>query len=155
LLNNFSKDPCLPKEPRNLFKILIFDDYTKDIVQGIFDEESLRKHGVTMSLSIDSKRERVKNVTALYFISNDKENSKYINYDLKYMLYDEIYLNYISQVPRPTLQLILSPQLNRECLSCVKSVHDDIVDFVSLDYNFFTLNKKKSFVRLNSNNRGF
>jgi len=86
------------------WKILIFDNQCRDIISPLFHVADLRKHGVTLFLTIDADRQHVAEVPAVYFVMPTAENIQRMVRDVDAGLYDEYHFNFASSVPRPLLE---------------------------------------------------
>lgn len=73
---------AVPGAPRasdaDTFKILVLDRQTKDIVAPLLRVSDLRKHGVTLHLMIDTDRQSIPDVPAVYFVAAHEEQIKRI-----------------------------------------------------------------------------
>lgn len=60
-----------------LFKNNSYDDYCQNIILPLVNTKKLRDNGITLHLSISKSRDRVEDVTAVYFVEPTKENIEY------------------------------------------------------------------------------
>jgi sec1 family domain-containing protein 1 len=115
-----------------VWKLLIFDTYGQDIISPLLNVKQLREHAVTLHLFVcltlfackpmgsqigthqsisshttrllDSPRENLPDVPAVYFVSPTEHNIRLICEDLRKSIYDCYYLNMIYPLPRPLLE---------------------------------------------------
>ncbi|CDJ38840.1 hypothetical protein ETH_00042965 [Eimeria tenella] len=88
------------------WKVLIFDEAAKDILAPLMTVGVLRRHGVTLPLSLGAPRSSILEAPAVYLIGSSSKNLELILKDLKNKIYSFFYFNFISQVPTPFLQAL-------------------------------------------------
>nr|XP_043617042.1 SEC1 family transport protein SLY1 [Erigeron canadensis] len=132
-----------------VYKILIYDKFCQDILSPLAHVKDLRKHGVTLYYLIDKNREPVADVPAVYFVKPTHHNIKRIISDVSNSLYDYFHLNFSSSIPRPLLEDLASGTLNSDSIQRINKVHDQYLEFVTLEDNLFTLADKSCYVQLN------
>ena len=86
------------------WKVLIYDKVCQSILAPLFSVQELQSHGITLYLLIDSKRQKVPNVPALYFVVPSVENLDIIANDMSEGLYDKFYLNFSMGLDREKLE---------------------------------------------------
>ncbi|CAI9266390.1 unnamed protein product [Lactuca saligna] len=132
-----------------VYKILIYDKFCQDILSPLIHVKDLRKHGVTLYFLIDKNRKPVSDVPAVYFVRPSQQNIERIISDASNSVYDYFHLNFSSSIPRPLLEDLASGTLNSDSIQRISKVHDQYLEFVTLDDNLFTLADKSCYVRLN------
>lgn len=132
-----------------VYKILIFDKFCQDILSPLIHVKDLRKHGVTLYFLIDKNRKPVVDVPAVYFVKPTPHNIQRIVSDASNSLYDYFHLNFSSSIPRPLLEDLVSGALNSESVERISKVHDQYLEFVTLEDNLFSLADKSCYVQLN------
>jgi Sec1 family len=85
--NGAYKDEAASAE---VFKVLVIDAHTLNIVATLLHTEALRQHGVTLVLSIDKEREAITDAPVVYFVRATPENANAIVSDLEHGLYREV-----------------------------------------------------------------
>lgn len=85
------------------WKILIYDNFCRDMISTLFKVADLRKHGVTLHLHIDADRQQVQDVTAVYFVTPTTSNVLRIAKDCSAGLYDACHLNFSSSISQVLL----------------------------------------------------
>ncbi|KAF5727116.1 SEC1-family transport family protein [Tripterygium wilfordii] len=137
-----------------VYKILIYDRFCQNVLSPLIHVKDLRKHGVTLYFLIDKDRKPVHDVPALYFVQPTPINIQRIVADASCSLYDSFHLNFSSSIPRPLLEDIASGTLNSDSVNRIAKVHDQYLEFVTLEDNLFTLAQKSCYVQLNDPSAG-
>ncbi|KAL2936878.1 SEC1 family transport protein SLY1 [Bienertia sinuspersici] len=134
-----------------VYKILIFDKSSQDILSPLINVKDLRKHGVTLYFLIDkSSRKPIPDVPAVYFIRPTSSNIQRIVSDAAVPLYDSFHLNFSSSISRTLLEDLASGLLkSNDAVSRVSKVHDQYLDFVTLEDNLFSLAFSNCYLQLN------
>ncbi|KAG6761917.1 hypothetical protein POTOM_035158 [Populus tomentosa] len=137
-----------------VYKILIYDKFCQNILSPLIHVKDLRKHGVTLYFLIDKDRKPVHDVPAVYFVQPSQVNVQRIVADASRSLYDSLHLNFSSSIPRPLLEDLASGTLNSESIDKILKVHDQYLEFVTLEHNLFSLAQKSCYVQLNDPSAG-
>lgn len=56
------------KSEEELYKVLILDRHTKDVLAPLLHVDELRKHGVTLHMLLDADRQPIPDVPAVYYV---------------------------------------------------------------------------------------
>ncbi|KAF8020689.1 hypothetical protein BT93_G1197 [Corymbia citriodora subsp. variegata] len=137
-----------------VYKILIYDKFCQNILSPLIHVKDLRKHGVTLYFLIDKDRKPVHDVPAVYFVQASQVNIQRIIADASCSLYDSFHLNFSSSIPRPLLEDLASGTLNSNSLDRMAKVHDQYLEFVTLEDDLFSLAQKSCYVQLNDPSAG-
>lgn len=137
-----------------VYKILIYDKPCQDILSPLINVKDLRKHGVTLFFLLDKHRNPIPDVPAVYFIKPTSGNIQRVVSDASAGLYDALHLNFSSSVPRPLLEDLASGLLKNDAISRVSKVHDQYLDFVTLEDGLFSLAYRDCYVQLNDPSAG-
>ncbi|KAG5582076.1 hypothetical protein H5410_052703 [Solanum commersonii] len=137
-----------------VYKILIYDRFCQDILSPLIHVKDLRKHGVTLYFLIDKDRKPVHDVPAVYFVQPTHLNVQRIISDASSSLYDSFHLNFSSSIPRPLLEDLASGTINSESIERIVKVHDQYLEFVTLEDNLFSLAYKNCYLQLNDPSAG-
>ncbi|KAJ8767042.1 hypothetical protein K2173_012553 [Erythroxylum novogranatense] len=137
-----------------VYKILIYDRFCQNMLSPLIHVKDLRKHGVTLYFLIDKDRKPVHDVPAVYFVQPSQSNIQRIIADASRSLYDSFHLNFSSSIPRPLLEDLASGNLNSDSISKISKVHDQYLEFVTLEDNLFSLAQKSTYVQLNDPSAG-
>ncbi|KAI9123861.1 hypothetical protein K1719_005161 [Acacia pycnantha] len=137
-----------------VYKILIYDKFCQNILSPLIHVKDLRKHGVTLYFLIDKDRKPVHDVPAVYFVQPNQSNIQRIIADASRSLYDSFHLNFSTSIPRPLLEDLASGTLNSDSTHRISKVHDQYLEFVTLEDNLFSLSQKSTYVQLNDPSAG-
>ncbi|GLT85991.1 hypothetical protein SLE2022_041540 [Rubroshorea leprosula] len=137
-----------------VYKILIYDKFCQDILSPLIHVKDLRKHGVTLYFLIDKDRKPVHDVPAVYFIQPTQSNIQRVIADASRSLYDSFHLNFSSSIPRPLLEDLASGTLNLDSIDKISKVHDQYLEFVTLEDNLFSLAQEFCYEQLNDPSAG-
>ncbi|KAL7497854.1 hypothetical protein ACHAWT_009097 [Skeletonema menzelii] len=134
----------------NPWKLLIYDKHTRSIISPLLSVSQLRSNGVTLHLLLNSDREPIPDVPAVYFVQPTQENLSIIARDCSRNLYERAHLHFSTRIDRPVMEEFARLVVNTGGLSAVASVHDQFVDFVCLENNLFSLNVPQSYCVYNN-----
>ncbi|GLT96893.1 hypothetical protein SLE2022_144840 [Rubroshorea leprosula] len=137
-----------------VYKILIYDKFCQNILSPLIHVKDLRKHGVTLYFLIDKERKPVHDVPAVYFIQPTQSNIQRVIADASRSLYDSFHLNFSSSIPRPLLEDLASGTLSSDSIDRIAKVHDQYLEFVTLEDNLFSLAQKYCYMHLNDPSAG-
>ncbi|KAK9666680.1 hypothetical protein RND81_14G203100 [Saponaria officinalis] len=137
-----------------IYKILIYDKSSQDILSPLIHVKDLRKHGVTLFFLIDKPRKPIPDVPAVYFVRPSPSNIQRIVSDASTPLYDAFHLNFSSSIPRTLLEDLASGLIGSDAISRVSKVHDQYLDFVTLEDNLFSLAYGNCYLQLNDPSNG-
>ncbi|KAL8536292.1 hypothetical protein ACS0TY_011783 [Phlomoides rotata] len=132
-----------------VYKILIYDRFCQDILSPLIHVKDLRKHGITLYFLLDKDRNPVHDVPAVYFLQPTPHNVHRVISDASRGLYDSFHLNFSSSIPRPLLEDLATGTINSDSIQRISKVHDQYLEFVTLEDNLFTLANKNCYVQLN------
>lgn len=141
----------LPRGPpaQNQWKILIYDKTCRSIISPLLSVSDLRRRGVTLHLLLDSEREPIPDVPAVYFVEPTRSNLSIIAQDCALGLYKAAYLNFVTRLDRSLLEEFARLVVQSNSVEKVALVFDQYLDYVCLERNLFTLNKTNSYVLYN------
>ena len=130
------------------WKILVYDAFGRDIISPLLLVADLRKRGITLHLLLDSEREQIADVPAIYFVQPTAANVKRLGQDCARALYHSYYVNFTPAVPRPLLEELATATLESESVSQVSKVVDQYLNFASLEEDLFTLMQPRAYATL-------
>eukprot|EP00529_Nitzschia_sp_RCC80_P016245 CAMPEP_0113449196 /NCGR_PEP_ID=MMETSP0014_2-20120614/5167_1 /TAXON_ID=2857 /ORGANISM="Nitzschia sp." /LENGTH=655 /DNA_ID=CAMNT_0000340451 /DNA_START=184 /DNA_END=2151 /DNA_ORIENTATION=+ /assembly_acc=CAM_ASM_000159 len=133
----------------NQWKILIYDAACRSIISPLLSVSQLRRRGVTLHLLINSEREPIPDVPAVYFCRPTKENLGLIAQDCSRQLYGRAHLNFVTKLDRVLMEDFAKLAVQSGSLETISGVHDQYLDFVCLEQQLFSLAKKDSYVLYN------
>lgn len=133
----------------NQWKILIYDGPCRSIISPLLSVSQLRRRGVTLHLLLNSEREPIPDVPALYFCRPTKENLSIIAQDCARGLYGRSHLNFVTKIDRPLMEDFAKLVVQSGTLETIAAMHDQYLDFVCLEQQLFSLSKNNSYVLYN------
>lgn len=146
----FTEATAQPGSPSAVWRLLIFDDYGRDIIAPLIKVGGLRELGITLYMHIAAERDPVPGAPAIYLVAPTEANIARIARDSGQRLYEWVYVNFTAQVPRQQLES-LAAQLVVTQLPSIRhiKVYDRTLSYVALDNDLFTLMLPRSFLTLN------
>mmetsp|Transcript_36225 Transcript_36225/g.80602 ORF Transcript_36225/g.80602 Transcript_36225/m.80602 type:complete len:637 (+) Transcript_36225:105-2015(+) len=148
-LLNFNTAQTAGKDPGDLYKILILDKNTKDIVAPLLRLNDLRKHGVTLHLMIEAERQPIPDVPAIYLVQPTQANIERIAQDITQNLYETMHLNFTSCLPSKLIEQLATAAVKSGNAQKVAKLFDQYVSFVALEPSLFSLALPNAYVDLN------
>ncbi|KAL3925557.1 MAG: hypothetical protein SGILL_000331 [Bacillariaceae sp.] len=147
----FDDDFSLPPagSSHNQWKILIYDADCRSIISPLLNVSQLRRRGVTLHLLLNSEREPIPDVPAVYFCRPTKENLAIIARDSSKGLYGRSHLNFVTKLDRALMEDFAKLVVQSGSLETIAGMHDQYLDFVCLEQQLFSLAKKDSYVQYN------
>lgn len=136
----------LKDAPQNQWKVLIFDSFGRDIISSVLRVNDLFKNGVTVHMLIKTERYPIPDVPAIYFVQPTQENIQLIADDLSRNLYENVYINFTSPLPRVLLEDLASRTINNSSAIC--QVYDQYLNFVVSEPNIYSLGMAKVYSAL-------
>ncbi|GJE85860.1 Sec1-like protein [Phanerochaete sordida] len=136
--NPTSTKPISPPGPA-VWKVLILDQYTKDILATVLRVQDLRDVGVTLHVQLHSSRPPLPDVPAVYFVSPTLANIRRIAYDLEKNLYESFHLNFVEPLPRALLEELAAAVARDGSGELVEQVLDQYLSFISPSPSLFSL----------------
>ncbi|SNX81650.1 related to SLY1 protein [Melanopsichium pennsylvanicum] len=133
-----STDATIPSGPP-VWKVLIMDKVSKDILATSLRVQDLRDNGVTLHMQLHSDRPPLPDVPAVYFVSPTSQNVHRIAADMKRMLYESFYVNFTSTVPKPVMEEFANLVASDGTAELVQQVYDQYLNFIVLEPNLFEL----------------
>lgn len=133
-----------------LWKVLILDKKSTQIISSVLRNNDLLNHGITFHSLINSKRSEMRNVAAIYFVNPSDENLNQIIEDLGKEKYDYYYINFTSSISRILLEKFAKQVSFLGNSKRIKQVYDTYLDFVVTESNLFSLEMANCFTILNN-----
>ncbi|KZP00939.1 SLY1 protein [Calocera viscosa TUFC12733] len=128
-----------PQTGPTVWKVLVLDDHSKDVLATVLRVQDLREVGVTLHVQLHSARPAISDVPAVYLVSPTLVNVSRIAQDLTDMLYESFYLSFISPLPRATLEELASLVARDGTADLVQRVLDQYLDFICPSPTLFSL----------------
>lgn len=145
--DDFSLPPA--GSSHNQWKILIYDKECRSIISPLLSVSQLRRRGVTLHLLLNSEREPIPDVPAVYFCRPTKENLSIIAQDCAKGLYGRSHLNFATKIDRPLMEDFAKLVVQSGSLENIAGIHDQYLDYVCLEQQLFSLAKKDSYALCN------
>jgi hypothetical protein len=136
-------------EGDDVYKVLVLDRACRDVVSPLVRVAELRKHGVTLHLLLESERQPIPEVPAVYLVSPSEACVRRCGRDLKAGLYAQSHLHFAAPLPRPALEALAAEAVQGDALGRVARVVDQHLAFVCLEPRCFSLGLPRTFVQLN------
>ncbi|RMZ79630.1 hypothetical protein DV737_g3320, partial [Chaetothyriales sp. CBS 132003] len=134
-----------------VWKVLVFDDFGRDVISSVLRVNDLRSKGVTIHLNINSPRYPIPDVPVLYLVEPTAANTKLICSDLARGLYRPAYVNFLSSVPRPLLEDFAAQIAAANVGESIAQVYDQYLNFIVAEPDLFSLGLgKESYWTFNS-----
>mmetsp|Transcript_979 Transcript_979/g.1219 ORF Transcript_979/g.1219 Transcript_979/m.1219 type:complete len:714 (-) Transcript_979:42-2183(-) len=133
----------------NQWKILIYDVACRSIISPLLSVAQLRRRGVTLHLLLNSDREPIPDVPAIYFCQPTTENLARIAQDSASRLYGRFHLNFCNKINRTKMEEFGRLIVQANALDTIASIHDQYLDYVCLERNLFSLHRTDSYVKYN------
>ena len=86
----------------NLWRIVIFDDFNREINSSHFKTKDLRESNITLYFHLKETREQLHGVTAIYLVQPTLDNIQMIGQDFEEDLYSSVIIHFSSE-PQPQL----------------------------------------------------
>eukprot|EP00668_Euglena_longa_P000790 GGOE01000957.1.p1 GENE.GGOE01000957.1~~GGOE01000957.1.p1 ORF type:complete len:594 (+),score=201.66 GGOE01000957.1:72-1853(+) len=131
------------------WKILVYDPFCRDIIAPLLRVGPLRRLGVTLHLLLLGDRQPVREAPAVYFLRPTEENVRRFCADCKAEMYQAFFLNFVSPVARPLLELMAQELVGLRTLGQIK-VFDQFLNYLALEHDLFTLQLHESYRILHS-----
>ncbi|KAA8910661.1 hypothetical protein TRICI_004080 [Trichomonascus ciferrii] len=134
------------KNDQNVWKVLVFDSFGRDLISSVLRVSDLFKNGVTVHMLLNADRYPIPDVPAVYFVSPTAENVKIIAKDLANGLYESAYLNFISPLPRDLLEDLAQQTVYTS--NQISQVYDQYLNFIVSEPNIYSLGMENVYSKL-------
>lgn len=135
-----------------LWKVLILDRKSTEIISSILRVNDLLKAGITVHALIKQDRAPLSDVPAVYFITPTEENIELIVKDIKEEKYSEYYINFTSTLNRDLLEKLAQEIALIGQADKIKQVFDQYLDFVVTEPELFSLQIDNTYSQFNNRN---
>ncbi|KAF7784220.1 hypothetical protein Agabi119p4_385 [Agaricus bisporus var. burnettii] len=122
-----------------VWKILVLDQQTKDVLATVLRVQDLRDVGVTLHVQLLSPRPALPDVPAVYFVSPTLPNIRRIAQDLQKGLYESFHLNFVEPLPRSLLEELAASVAQDGTGDLVAQIVDQYLSFLSPSPSLFSL----------------
>ncbi|KAH0591165.1 hypothetical protein H2248_001262 [Termitomyces sp. 'cryptogamus'] len=128
----------LPTGPP-VWKILVLDQQTKDVLATVLRVQDIRDVGVTLHVQLHSTRPPLPDVPAVYFVAPTLANIRRIAEDLQKSLYESFYLNFVEPLPRALLEELASSSAQDGTGESISQLLDQYLSFIAPSPSLFSL----------------
>ncbi|KAH9950914.1 Sec1-like protein [Amylocystis lapponica] len=132
-----SKVPVASGPP--VWKVLVLDQHTKDVLATVLRVQDLRDVGVTLHVQLHSNRPPLPDVPAVYFVSPTLANVRRIAQDLEKGLYESFHLNFVEPLSRALLEELAAAVARDGTGELVEQVLDQYLSFIAPSPSLFSL----------------
>lgn len=130
-----------------IWKVLVLDEQSKDVLATSLRVQDLREQGVTLHMQLHSARPPLSDVPAIYFVSPTSYNVKRIALDISQGLYSSYYLSFTSTLPKALMEEFASQLLTYDASGSlsdqVAGIWDQHLDFIVPSPSLFSLLPKR------------
>lgn len=137
------------KDSTELYKVFVLDKFAKDIIAPLLRVNDLRKHGITLHLTLESERQPIPDVPAIYLVQPTPSNCERIVQDAVMGLYEAMHLNFVSALPGRLMDSLAAGMVKGNCLHKVARMYDQYLAFIALESTLFSLGLPSTYVELN------
>ncbi|KAG2159609.1 Sec1-like protein [Suillus bovinus] len=122
-----------------VWKVLVLDQQTKDVLATVLRVQDLRDVGVTLHVQLHSLRPPLPDVPAVYFVAPTLDNVRRIAEDLDKCLYESFHLNFVEPLPRALLEELAASVASAGTGDLVAQVLDQYLSFIAPSPSLFSL----------------
>ena len=153
MLNLNGPAPSSAEQWSDQWKVLVYDSAGRDIISPLLNVAQLRRNGITLHMLLDSDREAIPDVPAIYFCRPTAANIQRIARDCSGKLYASMHLNFISKIERRLMEDLARLVVESGAVPTIARVFDQQLDFVTLEPRLFTLNHRNSYLAYNGSDQ--
>ncbi|KAG6919044.1 hypothetical protein DXG01_009754 [Tephrocybe rancida] len=135
--HNSNKRPQPTGPP--VWKILVLDQQTKDVLATVLRVQDIRDVGVTLHVQLHSLRPPLPDVPAVYFVAPTLANIQRIAEDLQKPLYESFHLNFVEPLPRALLEELASSAAQDGTGELISQLLDQYLSFIAPSPSLFSL----------------
>jgi len=133
------------------WKVLIYDSHAKNVISSLFNVGNLRSYNVTLFLDLETKRDTIHNVAAIYLIKPCKESIDRVIEDLNGKLYDYFCINFISVCPQHLLEHLAIECGRYNNQERVIQVYEHYLNYFTVTPTLFTFSLPNAYLSLYRN----
>ena len=130
------------------WKVLIYDAACRSVISPLMSVQDLRQLGVTVYMLASSKRETIPDVPAVYFLEPTAENIDILVNDANAGLYETVYINFSSSLPRALLEKLAEGTAKGGGSARISKLMDQHLNFITLEPCLFSLGMPLSYYEL-------
>ncbi|OLY80127.1 Protein sly1 [Smittium mucronatum] len=141
------KNDAEDSETQIIWKVLVLDDFCRDIISTLLKVSDLRENGITVHMMLNSPRSRIPDVPAIYLVQPTSENVQKICEDMVNDLYDLYYLNWASSISRILMEELAVSTVASKTSHQISQIYDKYIDFICPEENMFSLGIKDAYIK--------
>lgn len=141
--------PALPASDELQYKVLVLDEFTKEVVAPLLKVNDLRRHGITLHLQLENERQPIPDVPAVYFVRGSEASVAAIAADAAKGLYDTMHLNFTPPLSPPLMEALAKQLVSSSSAHRVAKVFDQFLAFSAVEPQMFSLCHRDSYLTLN------
>lgn len=122
-----------------VWKVLVLDQFTKDVIATVLRVQDLRDVGVTLHVQLHSTRPPLPDVPAVYFVAPTPQNVRQIAQDLEKNLYESFHVNFVEPLSRALLEELAAAVAKDGTGELIAQVLDQYLSFISPSSRLFSL----------------
>ncbi|KAF2737073.1 putative Golgi transport protein Sly1 [Polyplosphaeria fusca] len=142
--------PILSENGEPIWKVLVFDDFSRDVVSSVLRVNDLRSHGVTLYLNINTSRHAIPDVPVIYLIDPNPANLQIVTSDLSRDLYSTAYINFLTSISRPLLEDFGGQTVSSGTADHIAQLYDQTLNYLVTEADLFSLGIDGAYRILNS-----
>lgn len=146
---NFNNAAQVGKDPSELYKVLVLDKSSKDVIAPLLRLNDLRKQGVTLHLMLEAERQPIPDVPAVYFVQPSQANVERLIQDAANNLYEIMNLNFTSCLPSKLVEQLAAGAVKAAAVQRIGKLYDQYLSFIALESTLFSLGLPHTYVELN------
>ena len=131
------------------YKVLIMDKFARELVAPLLRVQDLRKHGVTLHLALESDRQPIPDVPAIYLMQPTPFNIERVASDASSSLYESMHLNFTSLLPTRVMEQLATAVVKTGHAGKITKLFDQYLSFVALEPGLFSLGLPDTYLQLN------
>ncbi|KAA1467841.1 SLY1 protein [Dentipellis sp. KUC8613] len=122
-----------------VWKILVLDQQTKDVLATVLRVQDLRDIGVTLHVQLHSSRPPLPDVPAVYFVSPTLQNIRRIAEDLEKGLYESYHINFSEPLSRSLLEELAASVARDGTGELIEEIVDQYLSFIAPSASLYSL----------------
>lgn len=141
--------PVLSASDEPMYKVLVLDSFTKEVIAPLLRVNDLRRHGITLHLQLENDRQPIPDVPAVYFVRGDEAAVAAVASDAAKGLYDAMHLNFTPPLSPQLLESLAKQLVASGSAHRVSKVFDQFLAFTAVEPQMFSLEHEGSYLTLN------
>ncbi|RYG41227.1 hypothetical protein EON68_03325, partial [archaeon] len=131
-------DVSLPMAWSHDWKVLIYDTATRAIVSPLLTVQELHACGVTLHMALESPRDSIPDVAAIYFLSPTAVAIRMLVDDAAAGRYRDLCCYFATPLPHSLMETLALGCVQHACVPRISRIADAFMAFVALQPRLFT-----------------